>query len=279
MPMYITRIMGNHSITEKIGQREQPRIRQPLEEDTSTDSISPTYLRAAQRLVTLEQRLYIPQPMPTGPLTSVEQQLQIYLSPERHRPSPASLPSKAKYYIRGPSRRAPPNTPEDVDCGELAGQEVKPEVTEQNGGVLDPVSCEPESKDGRAWIQEAYGLQVEWDDQNDGGASSGYSTPCPTPTDQRRSWNPDDHSERDLGPNRQSTQYSETNDIGPENVEGHSTSFDPLHSDTFRPKGTSHRRRAYDLSTLEGIASEIGAEITLGYEIRHFAWNKCRSCV
>jgi hypothetical protein len=88
----------------------------------STSQRSEDYCARAQRMVTLETRLpastisscHLDRSLPShpsaiNPVASLEQ----YGSPSSdRRPSPVSLPSRAKRWVRGPARRPPPNTPD-----------------------------------------------------------------------------------------------------------------------------------------------------------------------
>lgn len=212
-------------------------------EISHTSSSLDPYYQAAQRMITLETRL--PHPSATACPPSALGSLNQYGSPSSSRPSPASLPSEAKRWVRGPARRAPPNTPDseslvDVDHGGAA--EVADEVDK-----AQPLSS----------THTSHSLHRHRTHSESSSSTSRCSTPCPTSPISTSSSVVLLHGEQgEIAGSAEDTMEKYNKTRGGEEAP---------HKPEEKPDEALHR-------TLEGIGLELGEEVSLGYEIRNFRW-------
>ncbi|KAI9633271.1 uncharacterized protein MKK02DRAFT_39250 [Dioszegia hungarica] len=218
-------------------------IAQPPQGDITLSPGTERYYQAAQRMITLETRF--PHPSATASPPPALGSLNQYGSPSSSRPSPASLPSKAKRWVRGPARRAPPSTPDseswvDVDHGGAA--EVADEVDK-----AQPLSS----------THTSHSLHRRRNHSESSSSTSRCSTPCPT------------------SPISTSTSvlllHGEQGEIA-------GSAEDTMEKYTKMGGGEEAPRRPEEepdealRRTLVGIGAQLGQEVTLGYEIRNFRW-------
>lgn len=238
------------------------------EEISARPTQSEPYYEAAQWLITLESRdptlisspsssSSIPGPSQRREPISAISELKDYGSPSySNRPSPASLPSKAKRWIRGPATRAPPNTPTSKGWGGN-GDKLGPREIDEEGKGVDS-DTDSSHRNRLSFGSHSEKAQIETDSSITSGRTSFRSTtPCPT----SRTSLSDSIAELSI--------HSLDKEVDHDQERSGQSDLPGLATHPSKEVASSSAD-----SVLEGIGAELGVDVSLGYEIRSFKWDK-----